>query len=288
MRAIPATILVLLLGGVASAAPLDLYDWMGPAPVVVIGDVVSDDARYAEVVVDRSVRGGLDVGRLLPVDVRGANRGREPGTRALEVVKERRYLFLLEPASDRRGQKEGAYTLVRGTTGAREIPLESGAALESAAIRLAEIQDRKDLEAAWRDLGAALLDPNPVLAETALDQHLKFRRGEVGLLAPARTLLLSPRPSVRARAATLAGIVLSRGGVPEDTDAATIADLLATARRDGDATVREAATQALGVSPRSDALEALKVIARDDPDQRVRYAAERQLFERSSRGGRVD
>ncbi|HEX6852355.1 MAG TPA: HEAT repeat domain-containing protein [Candidatus Polarisedimenticolaceae bacterium] len=288
MRRLPTATTLLLLATAASAAPLDLYDWMGPAPIVVVAEVVTSDSRFVELRVERVLRGGLEPGSVIQVDLRDANRDREAGTAGLDLEDDRRYLVLLQPSTERRAVKAGAFALTRGTAGARPVPLETGAALETAAVRLAEIQNRKDLDAAWKAMSGLLLDPNPFLSETALDQHLKFRRGDPTLLAPARTLLSSPAPAVRSRAAALAALVLARGGVPEDTEAATVADLTAAARRDPDPAVREAATTALGASVRDEVVELLRAIARDDPDQRVRYAAVRVLFERSVRGERAD
>lgn len=288
MRTISTAAAFVFLATAAAAAPLDLYDWMGPAPVVVIAEVVSSDGRFVEIRVDRVLRGPLASGALVQVDLRGANRDREQGTPGLDLEDERRYLVLLQPARGGRAQKAGAWELTRGTGGARAIPVETGAALESAAARLAEIQNRKDLDASWAAMTGLLLDPNPFLSETALDQHLKFRRADPSLLSPARTLLSSPAPAVRSRAAALAALVLGRGGVPEDAEAATVDDLTALARGDPDPAVREAATTALGASLRESALEVLRAIARDDPEQRVRYAAVRVLFERSVRGERAD
>jgi HEAT repeat protein len=93
---------------------------------------------------------------------------------------------------------------------------------------------------------------------------------------------------VRARAAALCALVLSKGGATEEAETALLQDLMAAARRDPDPDVRAAATRALGSSLRPAAEEALRAIARDDPEQSVRYAAERELFERSARGGRAD
>lgn len=283
-----AALLPALLATAALAAPLDLYDWMGPAPIVLIADVLASDGRFVEMRAERVLRGSVAPGSIVQVDLRGANRDREQGTPGIDLENDRRYLVLLHPSTERKARKAGAFALTRGTAGARAIPIETGAALEVAATRLAEIQNRKDLEASWAAMTDLLLDANPILSETALDQHLKFRRADPGLLGPARRLLSSPAPAVRARAAALAALVLARGGVPEETEGATVAELTAAARRDPVPEVREAATTALGASLRADALEVLRAISRDDPEQRVRYAAVRILFERSVRGERAD
>ena len=52
------------------------------------------------------------------------------------------------------------------------------------------------------------------------------------------------------------------------------------ARRDVTPEVRVAATAALGKLPGPDVRTLLEEIAREDPEQSVRYAAEKRLYER--------
>ena len=60
-----------------------------------------------------------------------------------------------------------------------------------------------------------------------------------------------------------------------------VAALAGRARRDDEASVRREATAALASLRDSGIDETLRAIARDDPDQDVRFEAERSVFERA-------
>jgi len=59
-----------------------------------------------------------------------------------------------------------------------------------------------------------------------------------------------------------------------------IGELTSRARRDDDAHVRRTATAALAALPDNGISETLRAIAHDDPDQDVRFEAERAVYER--------
>ena len=84
----------------------------------------------------------------------------------------------------------------------------------------------------------------------------------------------------------LLGRVLVRPGaeaLPERSS--LVGALTGRARRDDDTAVRRAATAALAALPDHGNDETLRTIARDDPDQDVRYEAEKSLLERSQKAG---
>ncbi len=121
-----------------------------------------------------------------------------------------------------------------------------------------------------------------MLVDAALDLYVKFRRESVALVPVVQPLLEHPRPDFRRRAALLLGHVLVRAAasaVPERPR--LVAELTGRARRDDDVTVRREATSALAALPDAGIDETLRVIARDDPDQNVRFEAEKSIFERS-------
>jgi HEAT repeat protein len=129
---------------------------------------------------------------------------------------------------------------------------------------------------------------NPIVLETVLEQHLKFRRGDRDLLGILEPLLDHPRTGVRARTADVLALVLEQAGdlaAPEFSAIRT--RLLAKARRDPDVAVRVAATSAIARFPGDDTLRILREIATDDPDQDVRYEAERLLYDRVPQDGRA-
>jgi len=257
-----------------------LYEWMGLAPIVVAGDVVSDDGKFTQVVVRETIKGGTPPGTTLLIDVRGANRDREPGVKALSFDKAVGYLILLR-TGPRSSDSKPVFELVRGTQGVRALPAEGRPATLDAARRLAALQERHDDDLLWSTLPSYLEDDNPVLVDATLDLFVKFRRGDAALVPVLEPLLDHPTPDVRERSIVLLGRILSRAGEADIAErSVVIAELTSRARRDDDAKVRRTATAALAALPDHGVDETLKAIAKDDPDQDVRFEAERAVFER--------
>jgi len=261
---------------------LGLYDWMATAPVVIAADIVADDTKFVKAVPRQAFKGALAAGGTVLVDLRRANRDRDMGTPALDLEKGRAYLLLLQASP--RGKKEPypVFDLVRGVRGAKPLPAEGSAATIAAVARLAEVQKRGDDDFLWASLPGFLEDENPILVDAALDLYVKFHRETAALIPVVSPLLEHPRPDVRRRAALVLGRTLMRADsadVPERRD--VIAELSGRARRDDELTVRRAATAALASLPDAGIDETLRAIARDDPDQNVRFEAEKALFERS-------
>lgn len=262
-----------------AASEWNLYEWMAVAPIVVAGRVAADDGRYVELLVEEGFRGGAAAGALLLVDQRRANLDRPEGTAPVQLERGTRYLVLLEP---RRTRRDGTvYALVRGTRGARPVPEEGAAVWLEAAARLAALQERRDEEAVWTAFAEMLAGDNPVLLDTALDMLGKFRRAEAALLPRLRPLFAHPRPDVRRRALGLAGQAVRKSPAGELPDAdGLLVEIIARARRDESPEVRGAAVEALGAFPGQRVETVLRQIAREDPEQEVRYRAERALYER--------
>jgi len=275
-----AALLVLAPG--SRAAQLNLYEWLALAPVVAAGKNLGTYGKYAEFQVDSFLRGdGVSQG-VIRVNVRRANRdrNRQVDKEALRFDKGLSYLLLLTPAATRRADALPTFELVRGARGAREIPPEGSETYLDAVRRFIRIQDRNDDLLTWREMSAMIEDTNPVLMQTALEQFLKFQRGDTRLLGSLRPLLDHPSPLLRERTALLIGQILERNGAEPIPDAPVLkSELVAKARRDNAVSVRVAATQALSGFG-SAVEEILEEIARADPDQSVRYAAERLIYER--------
>ena len=280
--------MLVLLAAVGSATasgtvPVNLYEWIAVAPCVAAAEFREEDGKFAVVRLEEVFRGDLAPGTRVAVDLRRANRDREEGRTALRFEPERRYLVLLKRDPSRSRHELPVYDLVRGIEGTREIPAEGSRGILDAIGHFVRIQDRKDEIAAWKAIREMLDATNPLLLETSLDLFLKFRRGDAELLPALRPILDHPRPDLRARAARLIGqIVGGRAGGGLSDDGAVLAELYGHARRDPSAEVRIAATSALGGIQGSGPREVLREIARSDPEQAVRYEAERLLFERDA------
>jgi hypothetical protein len=258
-----------------------LYEWMATAPIVVAADVLADDGKFVVARTIAAVKGGKSAAGTFEVDAREANRDRDEGVKALDLVKGRAYLFLLRPSS--RGKKEPhpVFALERGVQGARELPAEGSQATIDAAVRLGAIQERRSDELLWASLPEFLQDENPVLVDAALELYVKFRRESASLIPIVEPLMEHPRPDFRRRAALLLGRTIVRpgaGALPERSE--IIGALIGRARRDDDASVRREATIALSALPDLGVEETLRTIAADDPDQDVRLEAEKSLYAR--------
>jgi HEAT repeat protein len=289
-------IAALLLAGRAGAViepgpdPIKLgaYEWMGPAAIVVAADIVADDGKFVQAAVATPIKGGLAAGTQLLIDLKAANRDREEGTPALKLDRGHAYFVLLKPGSRGKNEPYPVFDLVRGTRGARAIPSEGREAVVDAATRLGGIQERKSDDLLWASLPAMLEDANPVLVDAALELYVKFDRETNAEIPRLMPLLESPRPTVRQQSVVLLGRILSRAQPADIPDRAiVIGELTGRARRDDVTAVRRAATNALSVLPDEGIDETLRTVSREDPDQDVRFEAEKSLYVRSlPKGGR--
>jgi hypothetical protein len=183
---------VLLAVPLATTAARDLYDWLGLAPVVALGESLGDNGKYTEVRIERVLRGDPVAQAVVRVDVRAANRdrNRDVDPRALRLDQGTSYVLLLEPTGSRGGFP--TFRLVRGIHGARELPAEGREAFVDALARCLEVQSGADDLAVWQRMSALLEETNPLVLRMALGQFLKFRRGDPSLLASLRPLLDHP------------------------------------------------------------------------------------------------
>lgn len=291
-----ATALALALGGGGHAGAvtepppdpvrLGLYEWMAVVPTVVAGEIIGDDGKLVVAVATTPIKGDIGKGAAIKIDLREANRDRDPGTPALDLVKGKSYLLLLKPSSRAKPQQGPVFTLERGVRGAKELPAEGSAATVDAMLKLAAVQERQSDSLLWATLPEFLDDPNPVLVDAALDLYVKFRREGANLIPVLAPLLDHPRPDFRRRAALLLGRVLRRAGATAIVERPeTVAALTGRARRDEDATVRREATVALAALADPGIDETLGKIAQDDPDQDVRFEAVKALSERKQTSG---
>ncbi len=279
----------LCASSVAAPAPQsskNLYEWTAVAPIVVVGTFVEQDGRWAVFTLSKTFRGDLAQGDRVWIDLRYANNQRPSEEVALRLQAGNDYVLLIEPTDRRKpDDAERGYDLVRGVEGARALPKEGAPAVVSAIAAFVEIQDLKDFDAMWWRFRDLLDSGNPVVVETILRQHVKFRYGDPELLQRLEPLLDHPSPVIRGLAADVAGIVLGKVGGEDDEIVREVQPLLmAHARRDPSVEVRVSATRAVGAvrGPRTDAL--LREIADADPDQNVRYEATRLLYEHDGTG----
>lgn len=277
--AIAGGALLLSLSATASAGrDLSLYDWMYPADEIIAGRALDEAGKNTAVSVERVFRGVIEPGETVEVQVKRANRERDDSEQRLTLAADTLYMLLLKPAADPGAPM--SYELVRGVNGARKVPEEGAPAVLAAVERFAEVQGVRDDAQQWHAFAMMLEETNPIVIQTALDQYLKFMRGTPELALRVRPLLRHPRPDVRASALELSGSLLERYPHDDFSDLQGLEmEIIGLARRDPSAEVRVAGVMALKglADARVDAI--WEEISRDDPDQHVRYTAERLRYE---------
>jgi len=260
---------------------LNYYEWIAVAPIVVAGTSLGDNGRHVEFRVRHSLRGTTADGATIRIDLKHANRNRRRSDNpfSLKMAEQTDFIVLLEnPHTLKDGAQ--AFRLARGVHSVRELPLEAQQGLLEAVAMFVEIQNQKDDRVTWRRMGQMLEQTNPLAIRTALEQMFKFRRGTLDQLFSVRPLFDHPDPSIRQNAARVAGLVVQRHAdvdVPEEE--ALLAELIGVARRDETVEPRVAATEALAAFGVSRVEAVLDEIASSDPEQSVRYSAERILME---------
>jgi hypothetical protein len=269
-------------GSVRADEDLNLYSWSLVAPVVVSGTSLGENGKVVELEVEHVFRGDVVPGEMILVDQRKANRERNRylDPKALRLDAGSRFALILEPAYRRGKDGPVVYALTRGVHGARELPQEGSEAWLATLQRLTEIQNLGDENRIWSRLTALLEETDPALLEVALDEFLKFHRGEPQLLLTVYPLMDHPSPRIRELAVRLTGQIVELNPGAEIPERASVrAELIARARRDRSPQVREGAAGALASFPGPDVVDILEEIANDDPEQNVRYAAELVLIE---------
>lgn len=267
----------------AGAGELNLFEWSAVAPVIVEGRQVGAESHYKVVRVSRVLRGDVEPGTEVLVRVKRANRERnlDVDPRPLRFEEERDYLLLLEPSGLAKNSGRTIFDLVRGVRGARLLPPEGAPVILDALREFIAIHERHDEQAIWLRFAEMLEGGNPVLIEAVLDQYVKFRRGDPELTLTLEPLLHHPVPAIRERTSALLDQVVrahGREALPDETGLRTA--LVATARRDPEPEVRAAACLALEGFDDLAAETVLEEVADSDPDQMVRYVAEKLLYVR--------
>ena len=278
---------VMLLGSdSASAENQNFYEWSSVARDIVVARVLGEEGRAPIAMAEQVLKGGLAEGDEFLIDLRSANKHRMSHRAKLRLLHGRRYLLLMEPNPAGR-RKWPLYDLVRGVDGARDLPQEGEEALLDAVRTFIRLHGIEDHDRLWEQHSGLLESVNPLVLRTVLEQYVKFRRGLPDLIPAILPLAAHPSPDIRSRAVTLIGQIYE--DVPAETDLPAIAgELIALARRDSSSDVRIAATVAVSRLPGEEPLRVLRRIARDDPDQLVRYTAQKLLLEEKDRSAWKD
>ncbi len=277
---------VLLGSGSAFAENRNFYEWSSVARDIVVARVLGEEGRTPIAVAEQVLKGGLAEGDEFLINLRSANKLRMSHRAKLRLLHGRRYLLLMEPNPAGR-RKWPLYDLVRGVDGARDLPQEGEEALLNAVRTFISLHGIEDHDRLWEQHSDLLESVNPLVLRTVLEQYIKFRRGLPDLIPSILPLASHPSPDIRSRAVTLIGQIYEDGPAEPDLPAIE-GELIALARRDSSTDVRVAATVAVSRLPGEEPVRVLRRIARDDPDQLVRYTAQKLLLEEKDRSARKD
>ena len=279
VRTIGICLLLVCAAGPGSADDRNYYEWTAVAPDVIIAKILGEEGRSPVAVAEQVLKGDLVPGKEFLIDLRTANRSRLSHQTKLRLLHGERYLLLMEqePAGSGRWP---LYRLVRGVDGARDLPQEGEPALLDALRTFIDLQAIEDYDRLWERQADLLDSTNPVVLRTVLQQYVKFRRGLPDLIPSVLPLAAHPAPDVRSGAVTLIGQIFEDRLVEtEQGDPGVEGELIALARRDPAVDVRVAATIAVARLPGDGPVRILRQISLEDPDQLVRYTAQKLLLE---------
>lgn len=248
---------------------------------LIVHVVIRDGSkRYAMVDIKETLRGEAPDPKLR-IDFRDLNlqlRGQE----LIVFTEGEEYVLFLEKPNWRKPKESNRdiYMLFHGRRGRMLLPPEGlGVPLE-AVREMAKLVGRTP-EDQIENFRALMIRPNPVLRQALLEELVRMRACSIADLGPLSTLARDPLPAIRAQALAAIGVVLREPGDELAQEPRRIALELCRerARNDAAVTVRVEATRSLAAwDRREDVIPDLRAIATGDPDQAVRYAAERILF----------
>jgi len=260
--------------------PLTLFQLLARATLVVHVRVKDGAQRYASVDVLETLLGESPAARLR-IDFRDLNlqlRGQD----LIVFNNQADYVLFLEKPTWRKPKEKNRdlYALFHGRRGQMLLPPEGlGVPLE--AIReMAKLVGRPP-EDQVESLRALMIRPNPILRQAVLEELTRMRACSIADLGPLSTLARDPLPAIRGQALATIGMVLKDPGDEMSQEPRRIALELCRerARNDAAPSVRVEAVRALSSwDRRDDVVPDLRAVAGIDPDQSVRYEAERVLF----------
>ena len=255
-----------------------LYHLTARAELVVSAQVISGSLKLAQVRVAEVFRGQARPGQRLQIAFRDLNLSLGKEDRIVFAEGDTELLFLV-PELDWEGKSKGEdrYTLLRGRFGRFTLPRE-GEEIYLEALRefsrLVSLKDHRELFSRLRNLVGS---PNPVLADAAMTEVLELDLMDRYMAPHVMEYYLDPAPPRRVMALRLMGRLFQtfkdRDNNPDFQDA-TLPPVKVLARNDPDERVRVAAVDALGLWGGPAVRETLREVARQDASQSVRYEAE--------------
>lgn len=259
---------------------LTLFQLLARADLIVHVVVQDGSKRYAMVDIRETLKGEAPTPKLR-IDFRDLNlqlRGQD----LIVFTEGEEYVLFLEKPNWRKPKESNRdiYALFHGRRGRMLLPPEGlGVPLE-AVREMAKLVGRTP-EDQIENFRALMIRPNPILRQALLEELTRMQACSIADLGPLSTLARDPLPAIRAQALAAIGVVLREPGDEVAQEPRRIALELCRerARNDAAVAVRVEATRSLASwDRREDVIPDLRAIATGDPDQAVRYEAERILF----------
>lgn len=279
--------------------PLTLYQKTARASLVALVRATSDSTRRPPLEVLEVLKGSYAAKTLYIVPFFQDYANPKPWLQREVFRKGEKYFLFLVPydenrdddafpeagkraATDGENEDRHLFVVLNANQGVLDVPAEGGTAIADALERFSAILAMDQYDDQANALRALLAERNPYMIEAGLTETERFhleREEDVPVLVG---LLGSPRGAFRSGAARLLGDLAGRSrqaGTPLQRQAEVLERLGALARTDEDPEVRVAGVQSLVRLGSGDAEALLEAIAREDPSQDVRYAAEVGLIE---------
>ncbi|MCU0223055.1 MAG: HEAT repeat domain-containing protein [Acidobacteria bacterium] len=293
MRAAAAALLALPLALLPAAgatatdeepsAPRDgaeLLERLSAGPVVVLATALRVDGKLTLALKEVLRGGGLP--ETLRVAFRGNNLMRQPDTARFEARDGETAIYVLTPWVDSRGrQPKPDLYMPAGFAGARiPLPPEGGEALLTAVREIVLHQDDVAAGQEARVLGW-ISGRNPWLIDAGLVIAGQLVMADEDWVPTLLERMRDANPERRLRALAAAGGAMARGRIGDAGGGLEIDErveacqeaVVRLARTDPEFEVRAAAVRIVAQAGIPGAREVLGVIAKDDPNQNVRYEA---------------
>ena len=270
----------------AEVRPLTLYERIGRAPLVVLGEITDGENRLASVATLDLIKCTIPErpGGTFRIAYRLDSFLRRPWEDKIEFRKGEQLLLFLRKFTKEDGDKpEGdLYTLMWGAQGRQTVPEEGRQAMVSAAGEFAAILALTDLEEQARRMREAVISPNPIISDTALTEVMKQGLADESMIGDFTRLFDAPREITRTLAMKALTQVISEARIAR-RELAGPADLVDRIRghaaTDASEPMRVEAVRALQSIGGDDVKAFLTRLAKEDTSQLVRYEATKALSE---------
>ena len=269
----------------AEVRPLTLYERTGRAPLVVRGEVLDGEHRFAVIRTLDLIK--CTIPERPAAEFRIAYKLdsflRRPWEDKIAFLDgERVILFLRKFTKEDGDQPEGdLYTLMWGAQGKHLLPVEGEEAQSGAVRTFAAILAEADLDRQASMLRREILSSNPFLAESALEEVLRQGLGDPQMIPDLLGLLANSRETLRVQSMRLMTRIFSDEKIAGRALAnqQDLADRIrARAALDTSAALRVEGIRALTALGGDDLRAFLQRLAKDDPSQLVRYEAKKSLM----------